>query len=389
MSEQMKFKLMGLGSGENKVVDNYQDFVKSASANNGNLIFNFALQNIVKLSGVKIRWHTKSEVLNQDGSGLLLPMANNIGPHMDLLKSGPKLEGVNVPVVIMGIGVQFNLDDDVTTGASRVPEGSISWLKHLGDMSEMANISVRGSMTKSFFEHIGLGHKVVALGCPSHFISRNKTLGEALGKKSRAITKASLANGIGITAGSPHKPQLAILERFLIKILTEYGGSYLVQDPSDLIKLAEGWAKAEDKDSIETIRERWFPESTLEQMQTWFRRFSRTYVSVPQWFSDVSKHEMVVGTRIHGCQVALQSGVPTVCLYVDSRTKELCETMQVPCLEARKFQKDPNIDQLIETVANWDWRRYDENRIGLAKKTVDFANDNGLPLTHHLQELVS
>lgn len=86
-------KLMGLGSGNNKLVNSYKTLYEAASSNTGNLLFNFALENLIELAGTDIRWSTPADKINQDGHDLLIPMANNIGKHMDLMKSGPKLEG--------------------------------------------------------------------------------------------------------------------------------------------------------------------------------------------------------------------------------------------------------------------------------------------------------
>jgi polysaccharide pyruvyl transferase WcaK-like protein len=121
-------------------------------------------------------------------------------------------------------------------------------------------------------------------------------------------------------------------------------------------------------------------------MKRWMRRHSRTYISIPQWFRDISKHELVVGTRIHGCQLALQAGVPAVCLYIDSRTKELCETMQIPSLSAHELQKAPSVERLLDTLKQWDWEQYDENRMSLAKQTIEFVKNNKMKPSMHLQK---
>lgn len=379
---------MGLGSGNNQLVSGYQELVKAASGNTGNLLFNYALEQLIELSGADVRWSTPAEVLNADGEALLLPMANNIGKHMDLLKSGPKLDGVNVPVIAMGLGAQFQLADDFDTSFSVIPETSKQWLRTLCEKADVPNVSVRGKLTHKVFEQMGLGDKAVPLGCPSHFLSNQKALGARLQEASSGLV-SEMPNGVGITAGNPALANLAKLEQFLISLVNNHGGSYIVQSPKSLICLAEGWSDSLEPSEISTVNERFFPDTTQQNMLSWFRQHARTYVSVPQWHRDIAKFDMVVGTRIHGCQIALQAGVPAVCLHIDSRTKELCETMQIPTLHAREFQQSPSLEKLVSTLQNWDWDGYDRNRLKLAAQTVQFVEQNGLKPTKHFTSLIS
>ncbi|GGW92547.1 polysaccharide pyruvyl transferase family protein [Alteromonas halophila] len=369
--------LMGLGSGNNQLVTGYNELVRAASGNTGNLLFNYTLEQLIELDGADVKWSTPADTLNSAGHTLLLPMANNIGKHMDLMKSGPKLEGVNVHAVAMGLGAQFQLSDDFDTSFEKIPDASKAWLKLLCERSDVANVSVRGDLTHKVFERLGLGDKAVPLGCPSHFLSNNKQLGQLLKSKSQALTP-TLKNGVTVTAGNPAIKNLAKLEQFLIGLINTHGGRYVVQSPKNLICLAENWLDDVSEADVEDVRDAFFPGDATPSMHNWFRQHATTYLSIPQWFSDISKADFVVGTRIHGCQIALQAGVPAVCLHIDSRTKELCETMQIPTLHARDFQRNPSLETLLDTVQNWDWDAYDDNRLNLARRTFDFVTQNGL-----------
>ncbi|WP_334050863.1 polysaccharide pyruvyl transferase family protein [Alteromonas gracilis] len=381
-------KLMGLGSGNNKLVYSYKTLYDAASSNTGNLLFNFALESLIELAGTDVRWSTPAEKINADGHDLLIPMANNIGKHMDLKKSGPKLDGIEVHKTVMGLGAQFPLDANFDDAFDAIPETSKAWLKQLCDSSEVANVSVRGTLTHKVFEKLGLGDKAVPLGCPSHFLSNNKTLGQVLKAQSNALNANTLQNGIAVTAGNPAIANLSKVEQFLIELINSHKGKYIVQHPKDLICLAEGWYSDISDEEVELVKTRFFPSYSTQEMKTWLRLNASTYVSIPQWFSDISKVDFVVGTRIHGCQLGIQAGVPAVVLHIDSRTKELCETMHIPTIEAREFQKDPSLDKLISLVQSWDWDRYDENRINLAKATYQFIENNNLVPTQHFKALL-
>ncbi|MFT6414117.1 MAG: hypothetical protein ACJASI_002244 [Glaciecola sp.] len=378
------YQLMGLGSGNNETVSSYHEFTVAASSNSGNLLFNYALEKIVTLTPEKYKWSTLSQVINDAGHNLLIPMANNIGPHTDISLAGPKVDGVKVNSVVMGIGAQFSLTDDIAQASKKVPQGTKEWLSKVAKMSKEVNISVRGKTTKAYFEEIGLGDKVEVLGCPSHLISNDLELGQTLKHKISALDEQSLYAGVAVTAGNPHQPNLAKLEKYFIGLLNQYSGSFIVQSPKSLICLAEGWLQSIEQSDIDMIQHAWFPELSYDEMIQWLRKFSRTYISIPQWFRDISKFELVVGSRIHGCQLGVQSGVPSICMYIDSRTKELCETMHLPALNAREFQSAPSTDKMFELLQGWDWDRYDENRHSLAQRTLTFLEKNGVSPSPHL-----
>jgi len=213
-------------------------------------------------------------------------------------------------------------------------------------------------------------------------------LGNQLSAKCDQLSVKGFKNGIGVTAGNPDIKNLFKLERFLLTLIDQHGGIYAVQNPKALICIAEGWTTELQTDEIENVRSGFFPELSQDEMKSWMMRFARTYISVPQWFSDIRKKDFVIGTRIHGCQVALQAGVPTVCLYIDSRTKELCDTMHVPCIKAQEFQNNPSVETIIETLKGWDWKRYDENRMALCRETLSFIESNGLKASRHFKQLV-
>lgn len=371
---------MGLGSGKNEAIKDYNHLVKCVSSNTGNLVFNFAVEHLIHFTQSDIRWSTPAAEINKEKTPLLIPMANNIGPHTDVNHSGPKLTGVEVHKTIMGLGAQFPVTlNDPKEAASQVPEGTSVWLNSVVNNTKVANISVRGKFTQDVLTELGYGEFVVALGCPSHFINNNPNLGSVLAQRCSELDM-HLASGIAVTAGNPGIKNLNKLERFLIGLIDEFNGRYIVQHPESLIRLSQRWEDAISEADIEHINQSYFPAKSTYEMLCWFSKNSTTYVSVPQWMLDISKHALCVGTRIHGVQVAIQSGIPALCLYMDSRTKELCDTMHIPAISAHAFQKDPTLQEIINTLKSWDWESYDKNRRRLAESTEVFLKSNELSL---------
>lgn len=380
---------MGLGSGNNKLSTCYNEFYQCASSNTGNLLFNYALETLVSLAGTDVRWSTPAEKINAEGHSLLIPMANNIGAHTDLGKSGPKLSGVNVHKTVMGLGAQFQLNQDFEEAFAKIPSSSKQWLIDLCNSSSVPNVSVRGKLTHKVFEKLGVGNKAIPLGCPSHFLSSDKLLGTTISKRVALLDASNFRHGVAVTAGNPAIANLGKLEQFLISTINCFGGKYIVQHPKDLICLTEGWYSELTDEEIANVSRMFFHDAPVDTMKYWFKRFAITYRSIPQWYSDISKYDIVVGTRIHGCQIGLQAGVPSICLHIDSRTKELCETMHIPTLPAKEFQKAPSMALIVDTLKKWDWEFYDQNRHQLARQTFEFVKQNGLSPSEHFSALVA
>lgn len=85
--------------------------------------------------------------------------------------------------------------------------------------------------------------------------------------------------------------------------------------------------------------------------------------------------DFVVGPRIHGIMLALQAGVPALCIAIDSRTKELCETMKVPYVMAADIRSGLTRRDLLKYF-HFDPDEFDANRKMLAQRFVHFMESN-------------
>jgi polysaccharide pyruvyl transferase WcaK-like protein len=87
--------------------------------------------------------------------------------------------------------------------------------------------------------------------------------------------------------------------------------------------------------------------------------------------------DFVVGTRIHGAMLGLQAGIPSLCIAHDSRTREMCEVMQVPFVMAADVRTGTTLSDLLGRF-RFDARSFDENRRMLADRLNEFPFCNGL-----------
>lgn len=367
------FNLFGSNISNSICPQNFTEFKQGYTVNTGNMMFHYALRNIAKLKPQNIPWSASLQKKNSC-TGLIMPMANQVGAHFDFSTQGPSLQGVNVPVVALGLGAQF---ENEQVDIDKIPNGTVDWLKQLSKTTPEKNIAVRGEITKDIFDQLGLSDSVEVLGCPSHFINKDRHLGRNIKKKLLSFKSSDIKNSLSVVAGNPFLKELAPIEKKLINFVNIYNAEYVIQHPQVLIELSYGWEISSEQENL--VKVRWFEELSNEDMLKWFKNKSKSYISVPQWFLDNSKKNFSLGTRIHGCQAAIQSGTPALCIYIDTRTKELCDEMRIPCISVAQAH-NMNLDDMIQYVMDWDWESYDSNRMSLASKTASFLTANNIEI---------
>lgn len=376
----IQFDIIGLDIKKQLVVNNLVEFARLYSLNTGNLVFHYGLNRILDSEFSKVySWTTNNDLMNKNSKGVIIPMANQIGQHIDLSLRGPKVNQLEIPLVLIGLGAQFKSLSN--PNLSLIPNGTIQWIKEVSSLGKK-NIGVRGEYTFNILKRLGLSDSVVPLGCQSNFINMNENLGQEIMNKFINTQKDEYQNNIAITAGAPDKKEYTTLEQSFLKLTTSHNAKYIVQAPSSLLALSLGWKKLISEMELEQVKTSWFPSYSYEEIFSWFYRYSKVYVSVSQWIMDLSKEKIVFGTRIHGVQAALQAGTPAICFCIDSRTKELCEFMKIPHVMARDYKEGVTLDICLKIFSNWDYKAYDERRLFLANKMKDFLESNNIKISN-------
>lgn len=371
-----KFNLMGRGSKSVVIPYNVTDLKLNYTMNTGNMIFFHACEHIFSLDDFRYGWGGGNY---SNTKGIVIPMANQIGSHFDLLASGPKINEIPVPVVALGLGAQSQQDEiDIDS----IPEGSKVWLQKLASKSNVRNISVRGKRTEKILHQLGVGSSCIALGCPSLLINNSLELGSIISSKAKdLINSGRLFSAISVAAGDPyHKnSQLICIERKLIELIERHNGRYTVQNPLVLMALSSGWKNDIPKEDINLVQKRWFPTMDSEGLFDWFANKSDLFLSATQWIHNYQRKSLVVGTRIHGIQAAIQAGTPAICIYIDSRTKELCEMMKIPSISWEEISINSDLEKVFtDVLTKWDGQDFDHNRLKLAYKTKYFLEQNNI-----------
>lgn len=360
---------------EDRIVDgallSTEELFQRVGHNSGNLAFHHAMARILGLSG-NTSWYKPAPEIDAAGDLAVMPCANQLGSHMDLGRLAARFEPLQPKIVAIGLGAQGATD---YKRMPEIPEGSVNWVRQIvaHAPSGRPNISVRGEFTRSVLERYGLADHAVVLGCPTLFINPAVSLGKDL---EIASNKPSF-DRVAIAGGHYGWRHLQRLEASLTRIMAATGGSYIVQSPQEFLHFARGEANTLSPDTLGLIRDFVAPEANVEDMQAWAYRYAMAFYDISSWMEHLKRYDLVIGLRIHGVMLALQAGVPAICIAHDSRTRELCETMKVPFVMASDHVSGISRATLTE-IARIDGAAFDENRQQLGKRFGEFLAWQGL-----------
>jgi hypothetical protein len=348
--------------------------------NTGNLVFHYAIDRQLGGALAAIGWGSTVDRINLAGDVAVLPCANQLGPHSNYGAFAKKLASVKVPVVAIGLGAQASLDGRLP----EVPKGTLDWIRAIADHAPGPgpNITVRGPFTMEVLNRYNLADRAVVMGCPSLFINPDRELGTAIAARIKTPERVAVASG------NHYVKDLAAIEASLAQMVTVTSGSYVGQAPLEMLKLTRGEAMALNQDVLSACRDYICPHMDLEEFIQWTKTHGEVFFNVPSWMEHYNRFDLVVGTRIHGIMLALQAGIPALCIAHDSRTLELCKTMCVPYVLAKDVLKGLSLEHAIKAL-NFDPAQFDENRSELAKGYAQFLGINGLTASEWLIKMAS
>ena len=350
-----------------------REIYRLAGRNTGNFVFTAAIRSQVAKWGnpPNVSLTAASGRLEEKGGVCVIPGANKLGPHMDMGAAADVMEKARIPVVTVSLGAQSNVDYRVP----ELPEGTLRWVKAIADRrwGNVENIGVRGEFSRHVLAAYGFD-RVRVIGCPSLFLNPTERLGELIARNATA-----LPTRVAVTAGGPGRRHLARIESSLAQIVTETAGAYICQAPFPMVALARGDFGALSEAELEACREYVDGGASNSAFKSWMRRHAHVFFDVSDWMEFLRDFDFVVGTRIHGVLLGIQVGVPSICIVSDSRTRELCETMDIPHVLARDHRDGLGRVELVRLFREqFDARRFDTKRRRLAANYLTFLKGNGL-----------
>jgi len=286
--------------------------------NTGNSVFLHAAYRLLATPRARItpdEMHTRSadaERINEEHDVYVLAFANAFRPqYAKRLERWSKLiERLRIPVVILSIGAQSDLDYDL--GALAPINGAVR--RFVAAVLERGpSIGVRGEFTERYLRHLGFSD-VEVIGCPSVFMNgpemRVEKRVEHLGPASRLAFNTA--------------PSQASVGPLLTSLAARYPNlTYVAQDRAALELLALG--RVERRTAPPPAG---FPGGTSHPLVRTNRL--RVFPDPWPWIEFLRGVDFVFGSRAHGNLVSLVAGTPCFMLPHDSRTLELARWFEIP-----------------------------------------------------------
>ena len=363
------------------------DFHSLTGRNTGNVVFEDTVVSWFP-TAERVPWFkfmSQPEAYGQTFDLLVFPLANQLGPHTDLRRLGEALLKADVPVIGIGLGAQ----DSYGRPSLQVNDGTRSWVEvmaRLSPVSGQPNISSRGFNSARLLDDLGILN--VPLGCPSGLLSRDLTLGESILSRSQLPLQARVA----VAAGHASWQRLAHVERDLVSWLTQQGGSldYILQSDDRLFRLADfarfGGEYEKLEETLQQVGEHMMPYASERSLLTWVERHSVAFGSIEDWRSHLRNFDLIAGSRIHGCLLAIQSGRAALSIAGDKRVAELAIQTGTPFISRSQWPQRSSPDRLMDLslaqVGQLDAVRY-RNADGF----VSFFKNLGVSPPEHLLSL--
>jgi Polysaccharide pyruvyl transferase len=355
-----------------------EEVMKLVGNNTGNLVFHHAVYHQVAdekyIIGEDLPWDMGT--IRRNCRVIVIPSANHIREDFDLTTFVDFLERVELPLVFLGLGAQA--DDYEQTSLSLHP----SILRLLSLAKERSKvIAIRGEFTGRILERFGITNFKVT-GCPSNFINLDPDLGEKIALRRSGQMRSFITHGDEPWPKTPEKQEV----EKVLATWTMQGAAMQSQQSvpafMEFIRRDNPYGDATNPEKRgEALRNALMPSATQDQFMDYLAAKLRVYFSVSQWMEDSSKYDFSIGLRLHGNMVAIQSAVPSLFLYHDSRTRELAEIMAVPNMDYRHFLEQCRSVQDAWQRTSFDKDLYRSQRLKLAKNMLSAYEAEGINST--------
>lgn len=287
---------------------------------------------------------------------LVLSMSNFLSPATDMGEFAQRIEGTGVSrLTMIGAGAQADSYDH----RIELAPGTRRFISLLAERS--VSIGVRGFYTAEFLAGLGI-HNVDVIGCPSLFFGNDRDLKIV----KRDLGAAAPRTVVHCTPLGYYRDAVSHLLSFAIR---ECEG-YVAQSETALLFDGEGEASSDFFFQYYNDG-----EHSPEESQRWMREHVRWFFDLDSWFDYMARMEFSVGARFHGNMAALQVGVPALNLVCDSRTRELCEYLNLPFEFFKDFDGRRSAAQLYEQT---DYSLFNATYASRYDAYRNFLEKNGL-----------
>ncbi|MEO1673969.1 MAG: polysaccharide pyruvyl transferase family protein [Pseudomonadota bacterium] len=351
----------------------FEHLYKATGQNTGNLLFSTAVWRQLDGTRKRVGFRIDPGKINERFDALVIPAANWINPGTDLGAVADCIEKLTIPVVIIGLGAQaVDVDDNPKVP---MPAGTERLLRLIAERSH--SLSVRGDFTRRVLAAYGIDN-VTVTGCPSLYVN--------FGPKPNPQTPTPfdlsrcLLHGTRYSVQKPDfssQPKTEI-NRALYQFAFKHRLDLLYQSEPEEIAFLLGFD--DDSARLTTAQEQHLQKvygaASLDAVWDYVRTHGKVFTGMQVWSKAIRDYQFILGTRLHGTIMALNSGVPASLITHDSRTAEIADLAAIPAINGKTMRLS---SQSIKAAWDaFDMTPYQERRTQNRRIYHRFLTDNGL-----------
>tara|TARA_Y100000034_G_scaffold132270_1_gene194840 strand:+ start:3157 stop:4395 length:1239 start_codon:yes stop_codon:yes gene_type:complete len=324
--------------------------LKATVNNTGNYFFEFAVKN--QLSNFFCI--NRLDEIPDSCEKLILSMSNFLSPYTDLGFIADKLIEKRVKQVVMiGAGAQANSYNEKI----KLTKGTEKFLNVIAELS--ITIGARGYFTEHIMNDYGVKN-VEVIGCPSIFLHKDRSF--VLNTK-QLPAKPKVA--VHYTPTGHYRDNISHINNFAVQHAT----TYVAQSELDLVEMYE------NTDVQYMFKYYNNGKFSPVELKKWFLEHTSWFFDMKTWMDFMRQLDFSVGTRFHGNMSAIQAGVPALNLTFDTRTRELCEYLNLPTYPLHKFNSNSTLEELYSLS---DYSLFNQTYSTRYDKYANFLSRNGV-----------
>lgn len=343
-------------------------------SNNGNLIYQYSVIRTLQTNDITFfsdNYSTdpsKFEEINKNYDAYILPFADAFREEFikDLERYTELIRKLDIPVIVIGIGVRAPLEYDVSKGFSFDQEVK----EFISAVLEKSSIvGLRGQITADYLSYLGFKAEkdFTVIGCPSMY-----AFGEEINIRKPKLSPESIVS-INI---SPNATKESIL--FLENVSKNYKNYFFIpQDYNEFLINYFGIGEVKD-----VINE--YPRNIASQFYSEGR--VKYFLNAPTWFTFMQTVDLSIGTRLHGNIVATINGVPSITIINDSRMRELADYHSLPSITIEEITSQTKLEKLLKEV---NFEAVSEIQIKNFDHYIHFLEKNELNHIYQEEQIIS
>lgn len=337
-----KVAILGTRGGICFAQNGFEKGLADIGSNTGNSLFQYAIETLVIDPKTGIDSSIDPQFVKDNFDVLVVPAANQLNEQWDLSHWADLIEKSDLPTVVVGLGAQARTQD---VSSVNLQPGTVRFANIISERCK--TIGVRGQFTQEVLARYGV-HNSIVTGCPSQTINRQID-GQSIAQQINDIKMQGVSNAAYVVGTLEDYAREA--EKRVSRLATQVPHVTVFQtDRRFLETIFEGRIADEDRNFLKWTKAFLKPSVSDETYFDYLLSHGRMYSGAQSWIDSMRRVDVTVGMRIHGCIAALMAGSLGVCVAFDSRTLELCQTMEIPYVTMDDLIGVPNFQVLLSQV---------------------------------------